>query len=122
MWEEKMKKYSELMYYVTKEEYIKILDFNLCYYFVEFEKVHQQWKYYHSIYQKEGYKEPIAGKLDEYKFIMINKIDSINDKINFIERCELNNINFDKTCKDEIYFISYYMLFNDDINIKIVEY
>ena len=125
-----MELHKDLMYYVTKEEYLQILEFILCEYMKLYEKAHDNYKYYNQDHiRKEEmknnnicwYRETKAGKYYYLSRDILEDIIKTNDKINFMGKCNINNINFNSKCEEEMKNVLMYLDKHNDIQIKVVE-
>lgn len=120
--------FKKLMYYVSKEEYLKILNHNLCTYEKQYEDVYAKFKIYDTLGyikkekdNKYWYGETRAGKTKQILQMIIDEMIKINDKITWIERCNINNINFDFSDNDEARNFLLYCESKNDVNLKMVE-
>ena len=118
--------YKDLMYYVTKEEYLKILEANINENNCNYEEIYKKYLYYFQpeIYDKyEGiwFCVTKAGKYYSLSRDTLELIHELDEKINFLERCEVNNINFNSKCEDEMKNVLMYLNKHNDIQIKVVE-
>ena len=118
--------YKDLMYYVTKEEYLKILEANINENNCIYEEAYKKYLYY---YQPEIYKKDKgswfcttkAGKYYSLSRDILELIYKLNERINFLERCKINNINFNSKCEEEMKNVLLYLDKYNDIQIKVVE-
>ena len=116
------------LYYVTKEEYLKILEANINENNCNYEKAYKKYLFY---YQPEIYDDGVnvirwfyqtkAEKYYSLKRDILELIYELDEKINFLERCEVNNINFNSKCEDEMKNVLMYLNKHNDIQIKVVE-
>ena len=118
--------YKDLMYYVTKEEYLKILEANINESNYIYEQAYKKYLYYcqseiHDKYNGTWFCVTEAGKYYSLTRDILELIYKLNEKINFLERCEINNINFNSECEEEMKNVLLYLDKYNDIQIKVVE-
>lgn len=117
--------HKDVMYWITKEDYIKVIDLILCCSEEKVRKLQQKF-----LIEKELFVSPkhliwfgqtTYGKLFHKRIDLIDELDDISNKAIFLERININNINFKYKSEEMKTYLDYIECGGIDVKLNVVE-